>query len=180
MKYFTPERWLGLQNTADRHAWAAAQADWERAIETYREELAVAFPYMPDRLRRFAESECLHDATVLSTWLEKKRLEILLYSDPPDGRLFLLVYALAERPRVIPSGIPPEYQTPHQGWMYDEIGVEDGGPSGQAGQSVVFTHAILLSGGWEVRLRFRRFHYRRPEALLPLPGVPSLASLSAS
>jgi hypothetical protein len=56
--------------------------------------------------------------------------------------------------------------------MYDEIGVEGGGKP-------VFTHSILLSSGWEVRLRFRRFEFQHPEALLPVPGAPSFPSLSA-
>src|SRR5437867_3326257 len=116
MKYLTPERWLRLQNTADEQAFSAAHVDWERAIELYRDELSQVLPLLPARLRRFAESECLHDATVLSTWLGKSRLEILLRPDPPGERLFLLAYSLIERPQVTPSGIPPEYRTPHEGW----------------------------------------------------------------
>jgi hypothetical protein len=179
MKYFTPERWLRLQDTTDPQAFCAAQADWEHAIEKYREEMNTILLRLPDRLRRFAESECLHDATIVSTWLGKRRLEILLRPEPPDQRLFLLVYSLADRPRVKPSGIPQEYCTPHQGWMYDEIGVEGGARPDQPPQNPVFTHSILLSSGWEVGLRFRRFDFLRPEAMLPVPGAPWLPSLSA-
>jgi hypothetical protein len=180
MKYLTPERWLRLQDTADKQALSAALADWEQAIGKYREELIAVLPLLPVRLRHFADSECLHDATIVSTWLGNRRLEILLRPDAPDERLFLLVYSLTERPRVTPSGIPPEYRTPHPGWMYDEIGVDGGGQPDQPTRKLVFTHSFLLSSGWEVGLRFRRFDFLRPEALIPVPGAPSLSAVSQS
>ncbi len=178
MKYFTPERWLLLQDTTDKQALSTAVADWEQAIENYREELNAALPRLPDRLRHFAESECLHDATIVSTCLGEMRLEVLLRPEVPGERLFLLVYSLAERPRVTPSGIPPEYRSVQDRWMYDEIGVEGEARADQPPADLIFTHSFLLGSGWVVSLRFRRFDFLRPESLLPIPGVPSLPSLS--
>ncbi len=179
MKYFTPERWLRLQNVDDNRALSAAVEDWERAITAYREELATLLPRLPARLRRFAESECLHDATVVSAWLRKSRLEILLRPEPAGERLYLLAYSLVESPRVRPSGISSEYHTAQECWMYDEVGVEGSELPGEADGKPVFTHSILLNGGWEVTLRFRRFDMLRPEALLPAPGTVEASSPAA-
>jgi hypothetical protein len=60
--------------------------------------------------------------------------------------------------------------------MYDEIGVE-GSVNGVA--EPVFTHAILLSDGREIRLRFNRFTFSQPERGLPAPTPLSVEGFSA-
>jgi hypothetical protein len=178
MHYFTPERWVSLQNVADERAFYTAQEEWQRAVAAYREALSRVLPGVPHPLRRFAEHECLHDATLLAAWQGRTRLYLLLRPDPPAARLVLLTYTLVEPPQVTTAALPPEYRTEGARWMYDEIGVEREGPSDNPAVGV-FTHSVLLSNGWEVRLRFRQFGYSRPDALFPVPDTHPIQSLSA-
>jgi len=65
-------------------------------------------------------------------------------------------------------------------WLYDELGVEriPGPPSWLTpedrargdGWATVSTHNILLSNGWEVGLKFRKFKLARPETYIPASG----------
>jgi hypothetical protein len=176
MKHFTPQRWLALQNVDDERSFYSAHRDWEQATAAYRKELERALPRLPADLRRFAQGECLHDATIIAHWQGRSRLSILLRPDAPDDRLFLLVYTLVEPPRVAFPALPPEYRTGQAGWMYDEIGVEEGG---DPDSDPVFTHAVLLRDGREIKLRFRRFTYARPQAGLPAATPPPAETVSA-
>jgi hypothetical protein len=168
MKYFTPQRWLQLQDWTDEQVFHSAQAEWERAISDYRENLSRALPSMPGRLRQFAGSECLHDATILGIWQEGSQLSILLRPEPSGDSLYLLLYSLLDQPHVVRSGLSPEYLTEQPLWMYDEIGVEGGGKPEPGTMDVAYTHTILLSNGWEVGLRFRQFEFSRPQPLFPV------------
>ncbi len=50
-------------------------------------------------------------------------------------------------------------------WLYDELDIEE---PVTPGCSRVFTHATLLSNGWELGLRFRGVTVHRPVTLLPV------------
>jgi hypothetical protein len=174
MKHFTPQRWIQLQHVEDERAFYAAQAEWQRAVTGYRESIVQAAPRLPPELRQFAQGESLHDATVLGDWRGRSRLCILVRPERPTHHLVLLTYTLVEPPRVA-FVLPAEYRSEGAGWMYDEVGIEEEtGPDADP----IFTHAILLRDGREIRLRFRRFTYSRPEPGLPLPDALLLDSAS--
>jgi hypothetical protein len=172
MRFFTPERWMRFQHTSEQEAFYSAQADWEQARAAYQQELNQVLPKVPSRLKRFAESECLHDAMILALWQGRSRLNFLLRPDPPTQELIQLTYTLVTPLRVNPSALPPEYRTKHAAWMYDEIGMEE-----TASGKAVFSQTILLSIGWEVTIRFSRFDFFRPKMLLPSADQESLLTL---
>jgi hypothetical protein len=178
MKYFTVERWVDMQNTADERHFRAAHEQWERALNDYRQALEAMRLQLPHRLRVFAERECLHDGVILNSWRRGSSVSILLDVNPPSASLFLLQYSDVDSARMLDSGMPREYRTPDPDWMYDEVAVEPGEAAAEpAGR--VFTHSILLSNGWELFIRFRRFAFFRPEAWLPLHNGLTTMSSSA-
>jgi hypothetical protein len=162
MRYFTPERFVRLQNL-DAGSVTAALEDWDRAVRDYSEAIARAEPCLPAPLRQFVVGS-LHDAVLLGSWRQSDRLHLLLRPGLPGEPLVLLAYRLVEPPWVNTSALPPNYRTPRTDWLYDEIGIESDG---------TFSHSILFSDGREARLRFTEFEYSRPEAaeeLLPANG----------
>jgi hypothetical protein len=54
MKYFTPQRYLALQNFAPK-AMDAADADWEQAVEQYEAYLQTVLPGLPDSVRKLLD-----------------------------------------------------------------------------------------------------------------------------
>src|SRR5437660_6357824 len=73
MKYFTPERWIRFQDPRDKQVFYSAFGEWEHALKSYRRKLRRILRESPNRLKRFAESECLHDAVVLAIWQGRSR-----------------------------------------------------------------------------------------------------------
>src|SRR5207237_1399545 len=85
-----------------------------------------------------------------------------------------------------------EHRTPHALWLYDELDVDAdvvfspkrhilekaaavSAPGvGKGEWKPVFLHSILLSNGWEIRLRFHRLAATRMKSLLR-PGTPPSA-----
>jgi hypothetical protein len=179
MRYFTPERYLQLQKVADDRSITAALDEWERALVSYGEELARIDRHLPAELRQFATRECLHDALLLASWMEDLRFSFLLYPEPPEERLFLLVFRLVEPPYIDRSAFSRDYDTPQMGWLYEELSLEQEPAQGEQGATPVFTLAILFSNGCEIRLRFREFSYSRPENVLNL-GPPSASPSNVS
>jgi hypothetical protein len=161
MKYFTPERWLRFQDPRDKQVFFSAHEEWQEALRTYRRKLRQILRRSPNRLKRFAESECLHDAMVLAIWQGRSRLNVILRPDMPTQEVVVLTYTLLADPLIDPSALPPEYRTKHAAWMYDEIGTEK-----RENGKMVFTHTVLLSNGWQVAIRFSRFDFARRKVLL--------------
>src|SRR5260370_40233548 len=145
MKYFPPERWLRFQDPRDKQVFYSASEEWEQARKAYRRKLRQILRESPNRLKQFAESECLHDAMVLAIWQGRSRLNVILRTDLPTQEVLVLTYTLLAEPLIDRSSLPPEYRTKHAAWMYDEIGAEK-----RRNGKVVFTHSVLLSNGWEV------------------------------
>jgi hypothetical protein len=174
MKYFTPQRFLRLQDVRDD----AAIAEWERAVREYASSLAGVLPQLPPPLRRLLKEPPLHDADVLSMTQWKDTLSLTLRPELCD-EVLVLAYTLVEKPTIHRAALPREHCTEDVTWLYDELGVElvQGQPTWLTaadrvrgdGRATVWTHAVLLSNGWEVRLRFRKFKWSRPETFLPPP-----------
>ena len=177
MKYFTPERFLKLQNFASEQAFRAATSEWEQAASAYEAHLREIGPVLPSGVRRFVELGSFHDAHVLAMWQAQTRLTIVLRRDGEASKACVLTYSLIGAPSINPSVLPEAYRSGEALWLYDEMGVDRNTASDSASATgrpkpgaTVFTHDILLSNGWEVRLGFRRLEVARPTALIP--GAP--------
>jgi hypothetical protein len=180
MKYFTPERFVRLQDLTVERTWRAAALAWEQAGQRYRARLQQVLPRLPSGLRRLLRFTPVHDAEILSISRGRSQLTITLRPAPPAERLVVLRYTLTEPPRINRTALPERCRSRQVQWLYDELdlrpasGLAARGPQGGSGP--VFTHAILLSNGWEIQLRFRRLTVSRPCALLPGPeadGAPA-------
>ena len=178
MKYFTPERYLALGNLRERQAFLAAHSDWERAIQGYKDRLSKIRSDLPAALRQLVESTYLHDARVLDMWPGRRsRFTITLHPESDPSRLVVLVYSLEEPPTIERDVLPTEVCSTPVAWLYDELDVER--PTGgrikpSCRKPPLFTHNILLSNGWEVRLRFRQVAVSRPLSLIPPTQKPSV------
>ena len=190
MKYFTPQLFVRLQNIRDDTAIQA----WDRAVSDYSAALAEALPRFPKNLQHIVKKVALHDADVRSMAQLGNVLSITVQTDPPGPELYILSYTLTEPPRINRSALPREHCTDHATWLYDEFLLaepstglpnslkrtnRDGGAAGVG----VYTHDILLSNGWEVSLKFRKFKFSHPIALLPascMEGEDREAALTRS
>jgi hypothetical protein len=174
MKYFTPERYLRLGNLEDKQAFLAAQQDWEQAVTKYATQLRRIQEQLPAGLRRLVDSVYLHDARVLGMWLGRvSRFTISLQPESDPSRLVVLTYSLLEPPGVNKRALPPESCSEPVAWLYDELDIQ----SATKKRLRVFVHSILLSNGWEIRLRFRDVTVTRPMSFIP--GDPGESDLQA-
>jgi hypothetical protein len=178
MKYFTPERWLRLQDTSNKTAWSAAFADWEQAVLGYEEVVKRLAAEAPE-LRPFLEAESLHDGLVLAYGIhgpEKENFFLLVRPCWPDGQLVLLSYHLLAPPTVHTSALPAEWRNELAEWMYDEVGIEDvqlrvrrladgGEPPGnvafRVGKKLVWDPAGMKAKGCPEADAFIRREYRK-------------------
>jgi hypothetical protein len=176
MKYFPPERYLALGNLRERQAFLAAHDDWERAIKGYKDRLRKIRSDLPAALRQMVESIYLHDARVLDMWHgQRSRFTITLHPESDPSRLVVLVYSLKEPPTIDQDALPTEARSTPVAWLYDELDVER--PNSHRTKPLdrrplLYTHNILLSNGWEVRLRFRQVTISRPVSLIPATQKP--------
>jgi hypothetical protein len=115
------------------------------------------------------DSVYLHDARILDMWQGiGDRVTITLQPESDPSRLVVLVYGLLEPPQINPDALPEAVRCEVAAWLYDEVDLE---PAGDGKGPPTFTHDILFSNGWEVRLRFRDVTISRPVPLLP--AVPA-------
>src|SRR5436190_1490215 len=99
MKYFTPERFIRLQDRTKEESVRAAMAEWESAILQYDLYLQTILGDLPKPIRSFVQSASLHDAQVLAIWQESpKRLKLIVQREDDPAHLLLLSYALAAPP----------------------------------------------------------------------------------
>jgi hypothetical protein len=173
MKYFTPERWLRLQDTSNRTAWSAAFTDWEQAVSDY-DKVVQRLADQASELRPFLRAESLHNGIVLACGFHgsaKEHFFLLVRPCWPDAQLILLDYQLLAPPTVTTSVLPPEWCNDQAEWMYDEVGCEASGAT--------YSHEILLSNGMELSLRFRGLTFTPLSvdlaSLAPRAQVPSSA-----
>jgi hypothetical protein len=175
MKYFTPKLFVRLQDVRDE----TAIHDWERAARKYASALSNVLQHLPRDMRQLLKKWPLHDADVLSMTRLKDTLAITLRPEM-SSELLVLSYALVEAPTFDRGAIPREHCTEQVLWIYDELGFElvSAPPTWLTardrargdGRATVCTQRILLSNGWEVRLKFRKFKLFRPETFLPPLG----------
>ncbi|HKI32314.1 MAG TPA: hypothetical protein VKA46_10635 [Gemmataceae bacterium] len=161
MKYFTPALFARQQNF-DTAAMDAADADWEAAEERYEQRLQNLAPLIDPVLKRF-EGILLHDATVWGISRREDQFVIVLHKDIPPRDVVTLTYTLAGEPLLDHDALPPQFRSRGMQFEYDEfdVGQESGQPH--------FTHSILFSNGWEIRLPFREVQVMLAQPIYPLP-----------
>ena len=182
MKYFTPELFVKLQECEDQSAFRAVNASWEDAIRRYRERLGEIRTGPKDGVRDFSRRKSLHDAHVVDIGVYEMRLTIVLKETTGAG-LVSLTYSLVDSPSIDRAAIPEQHQSSPTSWLYDEIDRDEemifdprlrllaktpGLPEGNNGQprwKPIFHHSILLSNGWEIRVRFHRLAVARTTSL---------------
>ncbi len=165
MNYFTCERLLRLQDRSDEQRYLDALADWERALQEYKDKLTRLHDEFPRSVQDLTKAVCLHDARVLDMWWGGRgRFNITLRPESDSERLVVLTYALQEPP-AIADVLPESIRSEPVAWLYDEFDVEQGK---ELGEPALF-HRILLSDGREIGLRFRALTLNRPVSLVPHP-----------
>jgi hypothetical protein len=160
MTYFPPELFARLQDL-DPGAMDAADADWEAAEGQYEQRLQELGPAIDPVLNRF-EGVLLHDATVESISQRGDQLIMVLRKDIPPRDVVTLTYNLAGEPFIDRNALPPGLRSQVMQFQYDEFDVE------QRGDQACWTHSILFSNGWEVRLPFRDVQVALAQPIYPL------------
>jgi hypothetical protein len=130
-----------------QHEIEAAHADWEHAVDRYERRLRRIRPKLPKSLRYLLDNLYLHDADVLSIAHNGDTFVIVLQSEVLPKDLVVVTYKLAGKPVLDFAALPREHCTTHIQWMYDEVDV--------VSPKKLYSHEILFSNGWHVRLRFR-------------------------
>jgi hypothetical protein len=190
MRYFTPPLFIRLQECPDAEAFVAVNAAWEQAAQQYWAHLQQLGPRMSPELQRFVGWGSMHDARVLEIGATPRRLTIVLLEERAP-RLLSLTYSLVDAPVIDRAALPPEHQSLPTLWLYDEIDRDSemlfnvklrvqnrasavtAPASSEDGWRPIFLHSILLSNGWEIRLRFHRLAATRTISLLHAAESPS-------
>jgi hypothetical protein len=167
MKYFKPEllaRCRSLEDVAE-----AAAEEWERAIVAYRARTRAIRLRLPSPARRLLSRVALHDAKVLAIALGRKQPRFTLLvrlEDTPSqpGEILELNYlSVAGEHGGVTFRKHPQLDRGAAGLgsiLYDEFDLDE--------QRAFFTHSLLLTGGYEIEVRFHALRVRRlEEVLLP-------------
>jgi hypothetical protein len=155
MKYMTPDLLAKFRSQDDDVADAAA-AEWEKQCDAYKNHLKEIRNILSPGARRLLHRN-FHDAKVLTlaTDDEMEHCSIFLEFDDPDNPK--LKKSLELKYRLV-SGGQGFALTKHPAvddgkelgwWLYDEFDVTPG-------DVPIMTHSILLTGGWEICLKFFR------------------------
>jgi hypothetical protein len=183
VRYFTPELFVRLQECPNAEAFPAVNAAWEQSAQQYWEQLQQLTPQFPPELRRFVRWGSMHDARVLEIGTAPRRTTLVLLEDRAP-RLVFLTYSLVDAPVIDRAALPREHHSVPTLWLYDEVERDpemlynvrrrvqhrtSALPALEAsedGRRPIFLHSILLSNGWEIRLRFHRLTASRTNCLL--------------
>jgi hypothetical protein len=184
MRYFTPELFV-RGNSADDDVVDQVEEEWEQATRRYRRHYKRIEPHLPESLRRFCAEQCLHDADVFAPALVSAvpyGREVVIVAQQintvlPEtvNTLAILTYTVTADPVVEVPVTSNVFNKTQPIWLYDEVDLVEPG---------VFTHAILISDGRVVKLRFREFRYLvapliragdRPAVAAPAPNGATAA-----
>jgi hypothetical protein len=187
MRYFTPELFIRLQECQNGDAFSAVNADWEQAARQYWARMQEGVSRLSPDLRRFVSWGSMHDARVLEIGTTPRHMTVVLLEERAP-RLVSLTYSLVDAAVIDRAALPPEHQSLPTLWLYDEVERDPemlynarlriqnrasalaSLPPGGEGWRPIFLHSILLSNGWEVRLRFHRLTATRTTSLLHAAG----------
>jgi hypothetical protein len=183
--YFTPELFVKLQECDTPAEFRAVNAEWEAAAEQYRVHLQALGPTLPAALRRFVRRGSLHDAHVLDIGTAERKWTLIVQEELAP-RLLSLTYSFVDEPVLDREAILAEHRTPHTAWLYDELEVETdrlyraktreeratANVASDPEWKPIYRHSILLSNGWELRLRFHALSASCTTSLLRTDGSP--------
>jgi hypothetical protein len=154
LKYALLERCRSLDNDVAE----AAGDEWDQAIDRYDAALTAIRPQFPAGVRTILDRFSLHDAKVLTYFLTKRRLSLLVRLEGTSacpGKLLELNYTLAKAGLRIVRHVDVKRRPKDRGRIqYDEYGKASDSPA-------VFSHSLLLAEGRELRIRFTDLHVRR-------------------
>jgi hypothetical protein len=168
MKYFTPELYVRSQSSDDDVLDQVDQL-WQLAGESYAAYLDTVRAEFPAGLQQLDNRFYLHDAEVRGMARRGASFIITVQIDTPPQSLVTLIFDLVEEPSILKAVFPAEWCSSARvtEWLYDEWEMVPG-------ISPTWAISILLSNGWEVRLRFRDVEIQEAEALLPPPQSSSI------
>ena len=150
MKYFTSELYA-RGNSPNETETPGVEEAWERALRRYERRWKKIRGAFPQGVRNFDETGvCLHDAEVLHLARQGERLVMVLQPEAPSQTLVILILTLTEDPVIATDVLPESVATRRPVWLYEEFDLD---PPGR------FCFEVLLSNGWELRLRFRDFQF---------------------
>jgi hypothetical protein len=172
MNYFTPDL-LARFGSADDGVADAANEEWESAQERYWAHLTKIRTELPKGVRRVLRRFSLHDAQVVAMTVDQSPyLSLFLRVEgpaSPASQFLELRYRLATRPKISRHPSDREDGTPLRWWLYDEFELVS------VGNIRLFSHSILLSGGWEMQITFYDMKPIRLTNLLMFPQEGALA-----
>jgi hypothetical protein len=162
MKYMTPDL-LTRSRSLDEDVAEDARTRWEEGGVQYKAHLKAIWASLPKSVRHLWRRFNLHDAKILTMALDQApHFSIILQLDNPRSPLDQLIelkyrlvggvasgFTLRRHPALAGDGKPLQW------WLYDEIDVQS------QNQISLFVHSILLTGGYELELRFFDLGIRR-------------------
>ncbi|MBY0522910.1 MAG: hypothetical protein K2R98_05910 [Gemmataceae bacterium] len=160
MKFFTPELLARCRSLDDDVAEAASQ-EWDQARAAYRLRFKAIRASLPVGARRLFARASLHDAKVIGVSFGKRKANFSLLlrlegASSQPGELLELNYHPVGGPT---GGIsfrrhPQVAQgAPEALWvLYDEFDLKE--------ELNFFTHSILMTGGYELQVRFHSLRCR--------------------
>jgi hypothetical protein len=178
MKFFTPELFVSLQECNSPDEFRAGNAKWEIAVQKYGSHLKIIAPRLTGGIRQFFRHGSLHDARVIAIGTAERQMSIVVQEELVPT-LLSLTYSLVDDAMIERESFAKEHRATDAVWLYDEIEIESRlspgtkvrrtgtiSPSQSNGKKTVYRHSILLSNGWEIRLRFDRLNFARTTSLL--------------
>ena len=108
MKYFTPERYVALQDFSSDEVMNAADTRWEEAVEHYAAYLDTVRQHFPPGLRQIEKCYYLHDSIIRGVGKSGHAFVIILQLDTPPQPLLTFAYDLVEDPVIIKDALPAD------------------------------------------------------------------------
>ncbi len=168
MRYFTPELLAQLRSD-DEATVRAAEAEWDRRLDLYEQEMRRIEPDLPEHMRQFNDL-LLHDARVCILARRDAEFIMVLHKDIPPRNLVIVTYELTGDPVIHAEALPPETRSVVMDFDYDEFGLL------HEGDQLHYTQSILFSNGWEMQLRFHDARFVLADPLFAMPGLASQPS----
>ena len=165
MRYFNIEDWI-----ADQGDDIAHQSKTQASVASYRSYLAEIHPSLPEQLRFFLKTICIHDAGLLALEIDSRRRTLILNLAAGDitmreARYVRLFYEDLES-FAIPRDPPAGLRFSLGGGGFGDLGFDE-----LERLTAGFEHRVLFASGVELHIRFGRFRFE----LLDEPEVSRAA-----
>jgi hypothetical protein len=170
MKYLTPEL-LARTRSLDDDAADSAAVEWEQALAAYHSGLQTFRRNLPLGARQLLRHASLHDARLLT--INRTGTDLFLTFRLAKAAHKLgggveLRYRLADQSKLVIHQSEALPNGPSTRWvLYDEW------DQGDQGTEQTFTHSLLMTGGLEMRIKFRNLQLRWFGRVLLADSKPS-------